>query len=322
MPFGAAMSTLDRRSFLTSLATAAGVAAAPDWLARGMAPQDPVSDWREKTLRAAVTKAKDEGKPLLVFVAPVPSDQQDGYTRGMWLGGWLNHGGSLATHAIATCVVACASLDELAKVTGTKRVEGKPVLVLADVSRLGNKDAPEPKLTAIAVEIGAVYPAKQDPAPEKAAAERVKHLEAGFEKLTAALQDGLNRHGASLARLASDVTARLSKEQREQLAAWFAGGAAPADALIARAAAEVRRGAGELAGEQRARVLGRLTEAIDYEVVKKRIAGSRWQKPGGCGSEFEEPTPAEKETVGMVACGMGMVPPLCERFLNFYSVGV
>jgi hypothetical protein len=320
MPFGAPMVTLDRRSFLSSLAVAGGVAAAPAWLARAMLPQDPVSDWREKALRAAVAKAKDEGKPLLVFVAPLPADKVDGFTRGQWLGAWLNHGGTLATHAIAMCVVACASLDELARVTGTARVEGQPVMVLADVSHFGAADAQAPKLTAVTVELGAMYPTKYDPDPEKAAVQRQQHLEAGLEKITAALQDGLNRHGASVARLASDVTARLSAAQRGELTAWLAGGAAPADALIARATAEVRRAAGELADAPRARVLERLTQAIDLEVVKKRVAGARWQKPGGCGAEFEEPTPEEK-TQGIPACGMGRTPPLCERFLNFYSVG-
>jgi hypothetical protein len=38
-------------------------------------------------------------------------------------------------------------------------------------------------------------------------------------------------------------------------------------------------------------------------------------------SQFEVPTEDEKKNMAMLACGMGMVSPLCERFLSFYSVG-
>jgi hypothetical protein len=315
------MSATDRRSFLASMMAAAGVAASPDWLTRAMAPQDPASEWREKQLRAAVAKAKEEGKPLLVFVAPPPGDPADGFSRGQWLGAWLNHGGSQALHAVALCTVAAASLDELQHVTGAKPPEGMPLLLLVDVARVGEPDAPAPKVTAIRLELGVprVLPAGAD--PEQTMALQKKRVDEGIAKLSAELQEGLNRHGAALARLATDATARLTPAQREQLTAWYAGGKAPADALLVRAAAEVRRAAGDLDDANRKRVLDGLTAAIEKEVVGKRVAGARWQRPGGCGSEFEEPTAEEKKVQGMVACGMGLVTPLCERFLNFYVAG-
>ena len=105
------------------------------------------------------------------------------------------------------------------------------------------------------------------------------------------------------------------------LAAWFTGQAKPADELIVRAAAEVRRAAGSVDETNRQRLLAALGEATTAVVVKRAVAGARWQKPGGCGADFEEPTPAEAKVQGMMACGMGFVPPLCERFLDLYTAG-
>lgn len=301
---------------------ATGIAAMPDWLAAAMAPQDPVQQWREPQLRAAVAKARQDGKPLLVLVAPAMKDQGNGYTRGQWFGAWLNHGGAAALAPIALCTVTAASLEEVQRVTGAKAPAGSPCLLLVDVAHVGEPDAAPPKVTAMHVELGSLFPERPRDDTEAAQAERRKHVESGIARLSAELQAGLDRHGIAVATAATEVMSRLAAGQREQLAAWVAGGAAPADELVVRAAAEVRRAAGRLDGGPRQRLLDGLVAATEREVVKKRVPGARWQLPGGCGAEFEEPTAEEGKVQGMMACGMGIVTPLCERFLNFYSKGV
>jgi hypothetical protein len=296
------MSTFDRRSlFAAAAAAAVGAVRTPDWLRRAFAIQDPVSEWRTKQLRAAVAKAKDEGKPLLVFVVPPPKVPNDCRLRGMWLGAWLFHATPIALHGVAMCTLACATIEELQQVTGAKRPDTDPTMLLVDVSHVGEPSAPAPKVTAMLVELGPIRGGRNN-SPEADEAGK-KSMEAGFEKLTMALQDGLNRHGVAVARLATDVTARLSAAQRGQLRDWLAGGAAPSDELIVRAAAEVRRGAAELADGKRALVLERLTQAVTKEVVRKDVAGATWQ------SDSCPP------------CGMAAVPPLCERFLDFFIAG-
>lgn len=318
------MSTFDRRSFLTSLLGSAGIAAAPEWLMRGMSPQDPatpqdpVVPWRRKQLREAVATAKAEGKPLLVLVAPALA--AEGWERGRWFGAWLNHGGAPALHLVALCRLACASAEDLQDVLGVK-LAGAPTLVAielaADAATPVRKTTESPFVpgsTQLEVS-GGRAPSEQYVARQQA------HIEDGLAKITIAVQDLLNRHGATLARVAADSMARLDETQRAVLAAWFAGQAKPADELVVRAAAEVRRAAGAADDATRQRLLTALTEAAMAVVVKRAVAGARWERPGGCGAEFEEPTPAEAKLQGMMACGMGFVPPLCERFLNLYTAG-
>lgn len=324
-PFGPTlMSTFDRRSFLTSLLGSAGIAAAPEWLLRGMSPQDPatpqdpVVPWRRKQLAEAVAAARAEGKPLLVLLVPGPN--LDGWERGQWFGAWLNHGGPAALHQVALCRLACASADDLLAVLGMK-LAATPMLVAVDLGAYPTE--PVRKATESPVVVGPIrlgeavgrWPEEQYIVRQRS------HVEAGVTKITEAVQDLLNRHGATVARVATDSMARLDDTQRAALAAWFTGQAKPADELIVRAAAEVRRAAGSVDETNRQRLLAALGEATTAVVVKRAVAGARWQKPGGCGADFEEPTPAEAKVQGMMACGMGFVPPLCERFLDLYTAG-
>ena len=86
-----------------------------------------------------------------------------------------------------------------------------------------------------------------------------------------------------------------------------------------RGTAIVRRALGDLPATERQIRRERLCAAVRSEVILRQVAGSRWRRGGNCSGDYEHPT---KEEAGViVACGMGMVPPLSERFLTFYSVG-
>ncbi|MBL8755818.1 MAG: hypothetical protein JNK15_21150 [Planctomycetes bacterium] len=318
------MTIFDRRSFLGSLFAASGFAAAPDWLMAAMAPQDPQGPDepdRLPQLREAIQRAQANGKPLFVFVAPehvVP----DRYSRGQWCGAWLTHGGPSALHTVAMGELACASLAEVVKATGAKLPEGVPYFVVLDVAKVGERDAPPPKVTPIHLELESPPQAMNDrgePQPEQIAAV-TSLITAGLAKITTAVQDGMNRHGANVASVAKATMARLDDTQKAQLAKWLATGAGASPELVVRAAAEVRRGAADLDETNRKRVLDGLTAAIEQVVVKQRVPGSRWLATGGCGETYEDPTEAEKERASMIGCGMGVVPPLCERFLDLWAV--
>ncbi|MFN9274389.1 MAG: hypothetical protein ACK6D2_01505, partial [Planctomycetota bacterium] len=108
------------------------------------------------------------------------------------------------------------------------------------------------------------------------------------------------------------------------LAAWLAGDAAPAPELLVRGLAVLQQRLASLPAATQERRLDELAAAVTPVVVQRQVAGARWQR-NGCGGGFEEWTAAEEAEVlngkGMIACGRGIVTPLCARFLAFYSAG-
>lgn len=321
----------DRREFLASSLFAAGAAALPAWLARWFVPQDPqgeqdpakIGKAREDQLRAAVAKAKDQGKPLLVCVAPDDLNGADAWYRAEWFGAFLTHGGSLAVLEVALCVPACGNLDTVRRLTGAAPIEGSPLMLVVDVSQVGVADAAPPRVTPLVLDLGSARgeAAGRGDFDEVKRAAQQKRIEEGIAKLTAELHAALHRHGASTAKLIADARAKMTEPQRKALEAWVAGGTVvPSDELLVRAAAELRSRATELGTAARERVLASLTAAAERELVKKRIPGSRWATSNGCGTSIEPPA-GEAQAMPGIACGMGSVPPLCDRFLEFYTHG-
>jgi hypothetical protein len=325
------MTTFDRRSFFKRGALLSGAAALPDWLARAFgvssdratqdpsttAPaEDPLGVWRRQQLRAALTTAAAHGKPLLVLLVP-ERDQQG--AAGRWYGSWMNHGGDQALEQLGSCTLAAATPAELAAecafdaalVAAPKHAVAMMLFDAAQV--LGERKEPL-RMTRIEPELPAASRTAE-------AAEQRRTALAGGEALTAALLDGLARHGANLATLATAASARLDAASQQTLQAFIERGASAPDALLVRGTAIVRRALADLPDAERKVRRERLGAAIRAEVVLRQIAGSRWMRGGGCLSEFEHPTKQEGELYGGVACGMGMVPPLAERFLTFYAVG-
>lgn len=320
------MTQLDRRQFFSATMAAVGFSLTPTWCAEWFRPQDP-NRAREDQLRAAVARAREQGKPLLVFVVPGDGTadteaQKEAAARGHWFGAFLSHGGSRALLEVALCVPACARLDEVRRSTRAEPIEGAPVLLVIDVAAVGAEGAPPPKVTPLPLELGSPFGSGWRGATEgeDAEAER-RRIEATIERMTVGLHQTVHRHGGSMAALATDVTARLTPEQAERLSGWLAGGAVPSDELLVRCAAEVRRQLGDEPDARRAALQGQLVDAVERAIVRQPLPGGRWYTSGGCGPEPEDPTPAEKQQGQMVACGMGMVPIHCDRFLGLWTEG-
>lgn len=332
------MTTFDRRSFFArSLASVAGLAAAPTWLAQAFgldAPAagaqdpepgtvaDPVAAWRKQQLTAAIATAKAHGKPLLVLVVPDAPEWQV----SQWFGAWLTHGDALARETFGLCTLVCARMGEVEEMAGVRgdavaKTTKAVTMLLVDPTRAGQEvDKPiratriEPELTeapSSGVKLG------DQETPENLEEQRRK----GLAAMTAALQVGLEKHGATLDELAKASLRTLDEAQQKALTAWLEAGAPVPPELLVRGLPELRRRLAAASEADRAARLPQMMAAIETVVVRRQVAGSRWQRAGGCGNDFEAPTEEEKKNGRMFACGMGMVPPLCERFLGFYSVG-
>jgi hypothetical protein len=315
------MQPIDRRALVrAAAAAAAGAFALPEVLNAFPRAQDPQPGGKQPSraeqVAAAVARSRAEGKPLLVLV--VPARQEDHGPRELRLGAFLNHGGSNALLEVALCVPVCASVDDLKQHLasgdlGSAAVAGEPLMLLVDLDA-----GKAPVVAAIdpKVDEPPQWRGSKLPLEELATAEK-KAIEGGIEATTAELHKALHIGGDSLTRLSQRVRDRLADQDQRKLDAWFAGGAVPADELLVRAAAVVRVAAGRQPDAQRAATTAVLLAAIDRALIHKRIAGSRWATSQGCGEKIEDPEAGEPALA--VACGMGHVPELSRRFLDFLT---
>jgi hypothetical protein len=336
-PFGRHMDMPDRRRFLTSsLVAAAGAAAAVTWWERAFgraggtaatgagaaaATQGPtagggddVAAWRMQQLTAALATATAHGKPLLVLV--VPEAQAAMHEAGAWFGAWLTHCDAAAKRTLGLCTVACARLDEVAKATGLRGEAVAPAtqavtMLLVDPAREGPAGAVPARAVRITPDFDTPTVAGTRPQRERQPEGYFAPQPEDLARVTEALRAGLARHGADLDTLAAAAQTTLDASQQQALAAWLAGDAAPAPELLVRGLAVLQQRLASLPAATQER---RLAE----------LAAARWLR-NGCGGGFEEWTAAEEAEVlngkGMIACGRGIVTPLCARFLAFYSAG-
>jgi hypothetical protein len=334
------MTTFDRRAFFArSLASVAGLAAAPTWLAQAFglgAPAagaqdpepgtvaDPVAAWRKQQLTAAIATAKAHGKPLLVLVVP---DAQDKVWEGsQWFGAWLTHGDALARETFGLCTLVCARLREVEEMAGVRgdavaRTTKAVTMLLVDPTRAGQEVDKPVRATRIEPELTSMPPGNRALPDDVTPEEEAKPVRKGLAAMTAALQAGLDKHEATLDELAKSSLRTLDEAQQKSLTAWVEAGTPVPAELLVRGLPELRRRLATASEADRAARLPQLAAAIETVVVRRQVAGSRWQRSGGCGNDFEAPTEEEQKNGLMFACGMGIVPPLCERFLGFYSVG-
>jgi hypothetical protein len=80
-------------------------------------------------LREAATRARAEGKRLLVLV--IPEDAGLRYERGQLLGEYLNHGSDADLAPLASAVVICARVADLNAELGAS-LRGQPVMAMHD----------------------------------------------------------------------------------------------------------------------------------------------------------------------------------------------
>ena len=93
---------MNRRRFLIASGNGLALTAAPSFLSCFFSrTRDPRID-----SRTAVERARQDGKPLLVFV--VPSQLGKSHERGIEFGRLLDHATDLALADLALCAVTCA----------------------------------------------------------------------------------------------------------------------------------------------------------------------------------------------------------------------
>jgi hypothetical protein len=300
--------TSDRRDFLHAMLAAA--LPLHEWLgAFGVQseqepqeprPAKPAPRAREQHLRDAAAKAKEHGKPLMVFV--VPDDATQARARGTWLGSWIVIGGERARLDLATTVPAAASAAEIAAVCRVTLPSPPPPIVLIDPTNVADAGKPVAS-TNVEFVLGGDWP----------------QTVAALEPLTLAVAGALARQAGGVDELARRAHARLADDHKQQLAEWLGGGGPPSSELIVRAAACVRCRAADLPDNRRGLVLASLNAAIERELVQRRVPGTKWAQGHGCGHDVENPDTAEERGNGGIECGRGHVPAPCRRFLLFYT---
>ncbi|HKB15403.1 MAG TPA: hypothetical protein VKF62_05025, partial [Planctomycetota bacterium] len=101
------------------------------WLLRFGVPSPPGGEGSGE-LEAALKRAGEMGKPLLVLV--IPSKDEEKWERGRLFGGLLNWTGNEPLADLALCEVACASVDALRDRLRLEGVSGEPLAVLVETS--------------------------------------------------------------------------------------------------------------------------------------------------------------------------------------------
>lgn len=296
---------MDRRRFLqhTGLglaATSLGLAAWPGFLSRAFgddAPADPKA--RADELRLAIARARRDGKPLLVLVVPTTPD--DVYVRGLVFGELINHGGASVLDDLLVCELACATLEET-RLALRIDVKVEPAMLVIELDADGSEF-----LATKAIDVPA-RPASAIDEPEDEAAIRAR-----IALAAKALHDGVYPTPESLARRAERNREALGAAACTAIADGLAGASELAPDQVRRGAAQVVIAAMDGGAEPKTRARAAL-DLAGAALVKARPAGAQWARSAGCGITIEGDTNPR-----MVACGMGRVPKLSQRFLHFYT---
>ncbi|MBL8735718.1 MAG: hypothetical protein JNL12_04765 [Planctomycetes bacterium] len=308
------MARTDQRSVVLAATLVAVHLPMPEWLAQAfdlVRPQQPgsqgadpakLSAWRREQLRTAAATARIVGKPLLVLLVPegVPS-----HAVGLWFGSFLVHGSDAAMGDVSLCTLACARADEvkseleLVDESLVAPASGVGLLLVEPIATEAKQPA---KVTQIAVELELSFPPPPKPREfvEHQLAERAWR-EVGLAKIATALRDGLQRHGVDRARLAANALAALRDAERQQVEAWLRDGGNLEPATLKRASAWLQQRVAALPEERR------LVRTQELGTALRTLL--QWQQPSGSvWGDWSCPP-----------CGRGHVPPLCARFLDFYT---
>jgi len=297
---------MDRRGVLKGLGVATAAALWPGWLREAFAGQ-PCGVMRgTATLAAALKRAHDGVKPLLVLVIPKSADEKN--SRGMHFGEWLNHGTDGALAALSCAELVCAEMGAVRQLFPSAPAAGEPAMLIANVDR---------SPASLRVAVGAF------PSHERSFEERWERPEPEDE----AIQQCIARTGGTVHQAllgdAEAVQARAATLRKQlddtqlQLAQVLLEGAftgtppPPAVMQVAPLLAAAMAQGGAVAERRLTPVLAAAARAV---YCRQRIPGSKWASSGGCGQTIE----GDEEPV-MVDCGMGMIPPKSRRFLYFFT---
>jgi len=297
---------MDRRQFLGKAAGTVAGAGAIGWLGHyflgqpAWAEDDATKDAIAAmgNVSEAYVRAYSLGKPLLVLVIPKGDEQKRG--RGHVFGEALNHGGKGLYLDLALCELVCAPVAQVTKQLKDVKVKGEPLMLLVETG--GTTAGVVPVDADIRYED--VGYDKMDKADE-AAKQRVEKVAAALREVVAPTRDAL----ASRAALAEK---RLPAADVNAIRDALAGKTKGSDDLLDRGAAIVRLAAEDPEAGKPA-ILDRLAAVAEKRVTGAPPPGAKWAKECGCGTDVEGEEPEA------VACGMGFVPEISQRFLWFFT---
>lgn len=303
---------MDRRHFLSLLSISAFGGAFPA-LAFGRRTGD---DAPETVARAGLKRARAAGKPLLVFVIPAEPAAASG--RGEWFGSWLTLADDALLADLALFERVCVPMAALAGL-GIRDIDDakEPVMLCIET----HDETPR----AIAID-GALdeelarklaNPWPQEGETYEAAEKRVGDaIRARNAALTQWLRDGV-KIDECLPRLAAQVDATLTDDERAQIAKHLAQPATIDRTLLERAGAVVRNGIPVAETKQLEAAIRAIAAATTDAVRTQPPAGAVWARSSGCGFEFEDPDRHGDTDDAGIECGMGFVPDEGRRFLFF-----
>lgn len=303
---------MDRRHFLSLLSISAFGGAFPA-LAFGRRTGD---DAPETVARRGLKRARAAGKPLLVFVIPAEPAAASG--RGEWFGSWLTLADDALLADLALFERVCVPMAALAGL-GIRDIDDakEPVMLCIET----HDETPR----AIAID-GALdeelarrlaNPWPQEGETYEAAEKRVGDaIRARNAALTQWLRDGV-KIDECLPRLAAQVDATLTDDERAQIAKHLAQPATIDRTLLERAGAVVRNGIPVAETKQLEAAIRAIAAATTDAVRTQPPAGAVWARSSGCGFEFEDPDRHGDTDDAGIECGMGFVPDEGRRFLFF-----
>jgi len=295
---------MDRRQFLGRAAGTVAGAGTIAWLGHYFLGEPAwAGDDAAKDAIAAMGNVADAyrrahglGKPLLVLVIPKNDEQKRG--RGHVFGEALNHADQGLYLDLALCEIVCAPVLEITKQLKGVKIKGEPLMLLveteADAARVVPVDADARYENVYEIDKA-----------EEAAKQRI-------EKVAAALRAAVAPNREMLAARAALAEKRLPAEDVQAIRNTLAAKIKWSDTLIDRGAAIVRLVAEDPNATAPA-LLERLAAIVEKRITAAPPPGAKWAKECGCGTEVEGGEPEA------VACGMGFVPEISQRFLWFFT---
>ncbi len=295
---------MDRRTLLKLAGAGAAGIVLP-----GFGPLSRLSFLRRASaeeLDQALKRARERGKPLLLFV--IPRDDAAKWERGRLFGGLLNTAGDETLADLALCEVACADMDGIRGLLEKASPSGEPLAVLVETAG--------PNLRALAID--PTLPPQTDPLrggedwkeARKRAEQSARDRVAQFGE---AIRAAVAPDGKTLLERVVEAEKGLTPAEASTLLA-IADGKAKVDASLADRGAVVLRKLAEEDPSRRERVVAALKQAAVERLRVKSPAGAKWARDTGCGANVEG------DDTGMaIGCGMGYVPEASVRFLYFFS---
>jgi hypothetical protein len=302
---------MKRRQLLQSLAMGAAAAAWPAWIRSAFAAETcrPGEEDRDfLTLVGTYRRAQKSGKPVLVFV--VPARQWNWHEFGEYFGAFINHAPTVSMATLTLAEVVCATPRSIERLLPEEKIDATNTLLAlietdavpgsvrtVAVTRLLEGQSPDPG-----------HPQPYDPERlRRQVSERINRMGILVRELLAPNEEVLTRRVAQT-RAAQSTELLAGVEDR------LARGLIPLPETILPAASFLHASALHAGTIRQTQLLEALASEAARTLRVQRIAGSRWARSYGCGTEIEG-----ENDHGLMGCGMGSVPPMSQRFLWFFS---